>query len=420
MPPSFRPQKPVPLIVVLIAFLAAGLLSVLLMDSGSVATRASELVNDPNAAADKKTEGGASEKSEGKSEGKGASGIENDEVLAPVVIPQEAVHLKVRGVVGSGRTSELSSNVSGLVEWVNPAFREGSEIKAGEPLVRVGKQFYAAELADAKANLEDAKVAQAEEQGEALKAVRKWDSNPKAKGERSELVMRVPYRRAATAHVAAAEARVAQAERLIENTEISAPYDCVVASKMVDLGMRISEGDLLGCLFSAKEREIRIPLSLEKLGALPRDEKGQVYSIGTVYLNVAGKVLQWNAQIVRISPQADAKTQEVAVIAVIDENPSYPAEFRMPPLNLELNADFQAQTTDALFWVPASSMSGDSELWVVTEAGELAKRPVSIEQSDGDRRLVVAFGKLPGDRVCLKVPAGARPGARLVPLPPAK
>lgn len=401
MSPSFRPQKPVSLFVVLLAFLVAGLVSILLMDSGSVLTRSHDLANEINA--DSSEKGG---EKPGDSDAK-------SELIAPAVIPQEAVHLKVRGVVGASRTSELSSNVSGLVEWVNPAFREGSKIKEGEPLVRIAKQFYAAELADAKASLEDAKVAQAEEQAVALKAVRKWDSSPKAKGERSELVMRVPYRRAVVAHVAAAEGRVAQAEQLVEDTVISAPYDCHVASKMVDLGMRVSEGDLMGCLFSSKEREIRIPLSLEKLSALPRDEKGQIYSVGTVFLNVGGRILQWDAQIVRVSPQANSKTQEISVIAVIDENPSYPEEFHLPPMNLELSADFQAQTTDSLFWVPVTSMSGESELWVVTQSGELAKRSVSIEQSEGDRRLVVAFGKIPGDRVCLKVPAGARPGMKV-------
>lgn len=397
MAPSFQNQRPVSLVVILLAFLAAGVLSVFLSNSGSVMS----VVN------------GVDEGKEASAAAKSAELSLPVVKLAPAVIPQEAIHLKARGIVEAARSSELASNVSGLVEWVDPQFQPGAEIAGGSPILRIAKQGYVAELADAKANLEEARLAQAEEQKEALKALRKWDSNPRAKGEQSELVMRLPHRRAMTARVAAAEERVKQAERMVENTTIAAPYDCRVSSKQVDLGMRVGEGDPLGCVFSSKEREIRILLSAEKLKALPRNEKGEVCSFGSVSLTTAGTTMTWNAEIVRISSQADPRTQEIAVMALVNENPDYLPEFRVPPLNLELKFDFQAQTTDGLFWIPVSGMAGDSEIWVMTESGELAKRPVNIEQSEGDRRLVMLYGRSPGDRICLEVPADARPGMKV-------
>ena len=397
MAPSFRPQKPLSMMVVLLAFVAAGILSIFLTDSGSLMSRL----------------GGTTANQEGRASAKQAESSLPVVKLAPESIPQEALHLKGRGMVEAGRSSELSANVSGLVEWVNPLFQTGGEIAEGDPLIRIAKQKYLADLADARADLESAILVQSEEKKEALKAVRKWDSNPKAKGDSSDLVLRLPHRRAVAARVVAAEERVKQAECLVENATVSAPYDCRVLSRQVDLGMRVSVGDPLGCVFAAKEREMRIPLSVDKVKALTRDEKGQVFSMGTVSMNSGGKEMKWNAQIVRVSSQADPRTQQVEVIASIEDNSDYLPEFRVPPVNLALNLDFQAQTTDELFWIPVASMAGDSEIWVMLKSGELAKRPVRVEQGDGDRRLVVLGNKSLGDRICLEVPPDARPGMKV-------
>ncbi|MEG1257458.1 MAG: HlyD family efflux transporter periplasmic adaptor subunit [Akkermansia sp.] len=333
--------------------------------------------------------------------------------LAPALIPQTAVHLKGSGMVEAGRTSELSAGVTGVVEWVNPKFQTGEFFTAGEPLLKVSKQIYEADLAQAKADLEAAKLAQATEQADAIKAVRKWDNNTKAKGSQSELVLRLPHRRAANARVASATEQVERSQADVDHALLTIPYDSHIASKQVDLGMQINEGDPVGSIYSANDREVRIAVSPQKMAALPRDEKGNIYSAVEVTSTIPGMKMTWCGMIERVERQVDAQSQEMILVAKLDVNPTCLPEFRVPPVNLMVHVEIQAQTTDSLFWIPQQALVAPSEVWVMTRDGVLAKRSVLIEKSQEDQFLVILQQKQEGDRICLTVPKGAVVGMKV-------
>ena len=99
---------------------------------------------------------------------------------------------------------------------------------------------YRARLANAQAELEQARLDVSTEQAEALKAIKKTYSSVSKSGKESELVLRVPQRRAVNARLNAAEAYVAEAEQALRDTVLEAPYTCQVVECSV--GSRCPRG----------------------------------------------------------------------------------------------------------------------------------------------------------------------------------
>ena len=145
-----------------------------------------------------------------------------------------------------------------------------------------------------QAELEQARLDVSTEQAEALKAIKKTYSSVSKSGKESELVLRVPQRRAVNARLNAAEAYVAEAEQALRDTVLEAPYTCQVVECSVGAGARVVAGQPVGKVIPLQERMIRIPVPLEEFSALPRDEQGKVNTALTAscVLN-NGKRLQW-------------------------------------------------------------------------------------------------------------------------------
>lgn len=78
----------------------------------------------------------------------------------------------------------LSPSVSGKVDKVHPLFNVGEIVLKGTPLMELEKFEYRARLANAQAELEQARLDVSTEQAEALKAIKRHTA-PSPKAERN-------------------------------------------------------------------------------------------------------------------------------------------------------------------------------------------------------------------------------------------
>ena len=69
----------------------------------------------------------------------------------------------------------------------------------------------------------------------------------------------------AAAALAAAKADLVKAERNLERTHITLPYDGMVRAKEADLGQYVGRGQALGRIYSTGIAEIRLPLTDQQL-----------------------------------------------------------------------------------------------------------------------------------------------------------
>ena len=253
---------------------------------------------------------------------------------------------------------------------------------------------------NAQAELEQARLDVSTEQAEALKAIKKTYSSVSKSGKESELVLRVPQRRAVNARLNAAEAYVAEAEQALRDTVLEAPYTCQVVECSVGAGARVVAGQPVGKVIPLQERMIRIPVPLEEFSALPRDEQGKVNTALTAscVLN-NGKRLQWLGRVTAVDAALDSKSNSAVLIASLEPNASHVSEWQVAPVNMALQVAINVQVPVSA-WIPASAVRDGSSIQVKTPSGMQERKVQVVALKDG-RALVTVPEFQSGDALIL-------------------
>lgn len=146
------------------------------------------------------------------------------------------------GTTRARQSVEIVSTVSGRISAI--LFDAGQQVQQGQPLIRLDATLEEANLAEARALMEDARSQ--------LERARQLVANrvvPQARVEELQ------------SSFAAAQARVAAAERRLADRVIVAPFDGVMGLREVDVGSRISDNTVLTRLddLSALQLEFQVP-----------------------------------------------------------------------------------------------------------------------------------------------------------------
>lgn len=320
--------------------------------------------------------------------------------VEPLHLQTNTLAISAPGIVKASHLTMLSPGVSGKVDKVHPLFSAGEIVLKGTPLLELEKFEYRARLANAQAGLEQARLDVSTEQAEALKAIKKTYSSVSKSGKESELVLRVPQRRAVNARLNAAEAYVAEAEQALRDTVLEAPYTCQVVECSVGAGARVVAGQPVGKVIPLQERMIRIPVPLEEFSALPRDEQGKVNTALTAscVLN-NGKRLQWLGRVTAVDAALDSKSNSAVLIASLEPNASHVSEWQVAPVNMALQVAINVQVPVSA-WIPASAVRDGSSIQVKTPSGMQERKVQVVALKDG-RALVTVPEFQSGDALIL-------------------
>lgn len=302
---------------------------------------------------------------------------------APLQLQTNTLAISAPGVVKAAHLTMLSPGVSGKVDKVHPLFNAGEVVLKGTPLLELEKFEYRARLANAQAELEQARLDVSTEQAEALKAIKKTYSSVSKSGKESELVLRVPQRRAVNARLNAAEAYVAEAEQALRDTVLEAPYTCQVVECSVGAGARVAAGQPVGKVIPLQERMMRVPVPLEEFSALPRDEQGKVSTALTASCVLKnGKRLRWLGHVTAVDAALDAERNSAVLIASLEPNGSHVSEWQVAPVNMALQVEINVQVP-ASAWIPAAAVRDGSSIQVNTPAGMQERKVQVVALKDG-------------------------------------
>ena len=320
--------------------------------------------------------------------------------VEPLHLQTNTLAISAPGIVKASHLTMLSPGVSGKVDKVHPLFSAGEIVLKGTPLLELEKFEYRARLANAQAGLEQARLDVSTEQAEALKAIKKTYSSVSKSGKESELVLRVPQRRAVNARLNAAEAYVAEAEQALRDTVLEAPYTCQVVECSVGAGARVVAGQPVGKVIPLQERMIRVPVPLEEFSALPRDEQGRVSTALTAscVLN-NGKRLQWLGRVTAVDAALDTERNSAVLIASLEPNASHVSEWQVAPVNMALQVNISVQVP-ASAWIPASAVRDGSSIQVKTAEGMQERKVRVVALKDG-KALVTVPELRDGDALAL-------------------
>lgn len=317
------------------------------------------------------------------------------------------VVVESRGTVSPRTQSTLVPEVAGLIVDVAPSFRSGSFFERGDPLVFIDSRDYENAVTVARADLAQARLSLIEEEAQAEQALRDWRKLSEPGEAPPALVAREPQLASARAAVAAAEARLRQAEIDRARTRIRAPYAGRVLEKNADVGQYVTPGTVLATIYAVDYVEIRLPLTDEQQAflPLPEDYRGDDEDEGgrlpvTLYTTIGRRTHEWQGRVVRTEGAIDTRSRQLFVVAQVDD--PYARREGRPPLKVGqfVRARLPGRRLEGVFVLPRGASTGDDEIFVVTPDKRLQRRSIDVIWRDADH-IVVAGGLEAGERISL-------------------
>ncbi len=303
------------------------------------------------------------------------------------------VVLQSYGTVKPRTQSELVSQVSGKIVRISPNFRNGGFFEADEVLVEIDERDYQASVSNAQASLTEARQTLVQEQAQVAQAKEDWIRLGN-KGNPPTLVSREPQLKAAQARVLSAEALLDTALANLERTRIVAPYAGRMLEKKVDVGQVVNANTSIANIYAIDIVEVRLPLKNHDLvyidlpESLRVGDRAQQTLPAVRLISELGKAEHWLGQIVRTEGAIDAASQQLYVIAQIDDPYGEAARDRQPlKIGQYVSAEINGRQLSEALVIPNNAIYQGSYVYVV-EQGLLRRRDIEIAWQNNKDALV--------------------------------
>jgi len=316
------------------------------------------------------------------------------EVL-PLIESTQSFRIASQGTVRPRTQTILSAEVSGSIVSISPKFVAGGVFSAGEALLRIDPTNYVVAVDQALAMLTQRQI----EYDGALKL--------RSQGYRAESEFA-----SAAAALAAARADLVKAERNLERTHITLPYDGMVRAKEADLGQYVNPGTRLGVTFATDFAEVRLPLTDNDLAFIDLPGAKDISRSGAAdgpLVNLSaiqkGRTMYWSAKIVRTEGVVDERNRVTyAVARIVDPYKLSGADGDESPLPMGtfVAADIEGTTVSSVIRVPRSALRGNNQLMFVDAENRLRIGKVDVVRADA-KYAYLSGGAMLGDRISITV-----------------
>ena len=325
----------------------------------------------------------------------GALSANQQQTLPPQVAPQYPVvsvsevmpishqaSVTAYGEVKSRNQLALTSQVSGQITFLSTKFLTGNTFKQGELLAEIEPIIYQQALANAQANLADAKLALAQEELNSNQAAEEWQQSGLANEQASDLVLRKPQLVAAKAKYAMAKKEVEKAQYDLAQTKLIAPFDALIVSKQVQVGSNVQIGTALADLYDVSLFEVSLPLSAQQWQLLPK-ANNTVEQLASIKVLLADETSheEWLASVDRFERHLDVKSRQRSLVAVVEHpialaTPLFPGSF--------VKATIKGQEITKLWKLPASALIDNETVWQVNDEDLLVYLPIKVMFSENN------------------------------------
>lgn len=330
-----------------------------------------------------------------------AQPIEPDVSIVTVRPQARAVVRELPGRISPTRVAEVRPRVSGIV--VERLFRQGSEVKAGDPLYRIDPRPFEVEVMANEAALAkaDAALRQAQQQARRIATLTSQRAAPEAENEKT-----IAAELQAKAEVEGRKAELARAKLNLDYATVRAPIDGVVGAALVSEGAlavqnetnlaTVQQLDPIYADFTQSVTELNQLRRAFESGDLDRIEADAVkvrlvLDDNTLYA-LDGKLLFSDAKV-------DAHTGQVTLRGEFRN----PGRELLPGMYVRVRID-QGLDSDAIA-VPQQAVQrnggGGSEVFVVKDDNRVAVQPVRTG-SVQDGIWFVTDGLKAGDKVVVE------------------
>ncbi|KRQ00306.1 RND transporter [Bradyrhizobium manausense] len=330
-----------------------------------------------------------------------AQATEPDVSIVMVKPQPRAVVRELPGRISPTRVAEVRPRVSGIV--VERLFRQGSEVKAGDPLYRIDPRPFEVEVMANEAALAKAEAAlmQAQQQARRIATLTSQRAAPEAENEKT-----IAAERQAQAEVEGRKADLARAKLNLDYATVRAPIDGVVGAALVSEGALVVQNETnLATVQQLDPVYADFTQSVTELNQLRRAfENGDLDRIESDAVKVRLvlddiSVYGLDGKLLFSEAKVDAHTGQVTLRG---EFPN-PRRELLPGMYVRVRID-QGLDSDAIA-VPQQAVQrnggGGSEVFVVKDDNRIAVQPIRTG-SVQDGVWFVTDGLKAGDKVVVE------------------
>jgi len=230
--------------------------------------------------------------------------------------------------------------------------------------------------------LVNAELALAEEEARYEQAQRDWKKQSKSI-KATDYALRLPQLRAAKSNIETAKAQLTLAELNLERTKIRAPYDGRILNTFVNIGSVIGPNVQLAQIYSSDAIEVRLPVAnkAQRFITLPEQSKGdkQKFPQASIENKLTEPPQIWQGRIVRTEAAIDAASQQLYVVARIDDPFQNDKNKSRRPLKIGqfVRANISGQQLEKVISIPNSTLYQGSYVYIV-ENDRLQRQPVEV------------------------------------------
>ena len=326
------------------------------------------------------------------------------------------------GEIYSKRMLEIRPLVSGRLDYVSEKFVEGGYVKSGDILFRLNQKDYLNELEIAEIDLEDTKAQLSEaiskldyanlefEVSESQLSLRKNALDRQTQLAESGLITSSQLENTQLAYSSSKQQflnkqnlvkssknaidklkiqlkrrsiSIDKAKRNLDETEIKAPFDGIIASVNILPGSVINKNEKLGTLLDPNSLEVMFNLSANEFARVI-DKDGKLLNLDiTAYLKLSNNDIPFSGKIERINPEImniGSGRKLFASINLGENKTLRPGDFVV----LEIKEPSLKNITV----LPSSAVTIDGKIFILEEDNRLKEIEVTILRRQGNEVIV--------------------------------
>jgi membrane fusion protein, multidrug efflux system len=306
---------------------------------------------------------------------------------------------------------EIRARVGGILE--RQAFKDGAQVKKGELLFVIDQKPYVAALAQAKANLQQARAAHLNSSQTLGRFKQLIDSRSISQ---QDLDNAIAKERADAASVQAGEAQVQQAQLNLDYTTIRAPRDGMISRALIKPGgLVVTSATLLTTMYSESPIYVGFTISEQRLTELQRqyDLRDINKSPDFKLKLIDGSDYQYSGKLNFVDAAVDPRngTLPVRVVVPNPDGALRPGQFMrvIVPGKPNPNAILVPQKA-------VQEIQGKRSVYVVGQDNKAMSRDITANHRIGND-WVVEKGLKPNELVIVEGIAKVQPGATVKPVP---
>jgi len=223
--------------------------------------------------------------------------------IAPVVTMDLEDRIEATGQLVARDHAEIAAEVAGRVTEI--LVEEGSAVRAGEVVLTIDPERRNLERDSARARLDEARAQQREQQRDfdRVAELREKGVASESRREQAETALKL-----AGARVAAAEAELGVLDRALRDARVAAPFDGMIARRLVSRGEYVTQGQKLFELVALDPIEVEF--------FVPEIDSSRVATGQTVDVRVAPFPDEsFDGQVTIVSPTIDPRSRTLRVKA---------------------------------------------------------------------------------------------------------